>query len=200
MTGLNAKRKGGSVLEKLWYGQSLRTQLLVAVGLINLCALALAGTVSIVNARDATREEIEGSLEMAKHFVRGTVQALQPEGNAEPLSKNFNQLTSRLQLARLRHVRIFVADGSGQLVQVSPQEQVETRAPGAPAWFAALVEPSVTPQQLSVLFTDPQANTLTMVEQPRETMPDTWDLGTVVVAGDRRTKSPRSGTMYPRWR
>src|SRR5688572_24608934 len=95
---------GRNLLEKLLYGQSLRTQLLVAVGLINLFALAVAGTVSIVNARNATREEIESSLEMAKHFVRVTVQALQPEGEAEPLSKKFNQLSSRLQLARLRHV------------------------------------------------------------------------------------------------
>ena len=123
----------GKLLEKLWYGQSLRTQLLVAVGLINLCALAVAGTVSVVNARNATREEIEASLEMAKHFVRGTVQALQPEGAAEPLSKKFNQLSSRLQLARLRHVRIFVADASGRLTQVSPQGQAEVRAKPAPA-------------------------------------------------------------------
>lgn len=172
------------MLRRFWYGQSLRTQLLVAVAAINLCALAAAGTISIVNARNATREEIEASLEMAKNFVRVTVQALQPDGDAAPLSTKFNRLSSRLQLARLRHVRIYVADASGKLVQVSPREDRAAPVRPAPAWFAALVEPSVTPTELSVVLADPKARTLLMVEQPREAIPRTWTLGTVVVAGE----------------
>ena len=34
------------------------------------------------------------------------------------------------------------------------------------------------------MFADPKGHALLMVEQPRETMPSTWNLGTVVVAGE----------------
>jgi two-component system sensor histidine kinase UhpB len=172
------------VLQKLWYDRTLRTHLLIAVGLINLCALAVAGSVAIVNARNATRDEIDSSLDLAKHFVRVTVQALQQDGDPAALSKKFNQLSSRLQLARLRHVRIYVADATGNLVQVSPQGNRTQQLPRAPGWFASLVEPSVTPQEISVILSDPKAGTLLMVEEPRNTVPRAWSLGTVVIAGE----------------
>jgi two-component system sensor histidine kinase UhpB len=172
------------VLQKLWYDRSLRTQLLIAVGVVNLCALVAAGVVSIVNARNATRAEIEGSLEMANQFVRVNIQALQPEGQAENLAKRFNQLSSRLQLARVRHVRIYVAHASGQLVQVSPRADTAAALPRAPSWFAALVEPDVLPQELSVVLAHPKGGALVMVEQHRDALPRAWDLGTVVIAGE----------------
>jgi len=172
------------VLQKLWYDRTVRTQLLIAVGLINLFALVVAGAVSVINARNATRAEIEGSLEMAKQFVRVTVQALQSDGQPAALSKKFNQISSRLQLARLRHVRIYVADATGKLVQISPQENKVPSIKPAPAWFAALVEPSVTPQELNVVLSEPNGGALLMVEQPKNMVPRTWALGTVVIAGE----------------
>jgi two-component system sensor histidine kinase UhpB len=47
------------VLQKLWYERPVRTQLLVAVGVINLLAALLAGAVSILNTRTATRVEMK---------------------------------------------------------------------------------------------------------------------------------------------
>ncbi len=172
------------MLQRLWYDRTVRTQLLIAVGLITLFALIIAGAVSVINARNATRAEIEGSLEMAKHFVRVTVQALQTDSQTESLAKKFNQLSSRLQLARLRQVRIYVADVSGKLVQVSPQENKAPSVKSAPAWFAALVAPSVTPKELSVVMAEPEGGALLMVEQSRNMVPRTWTLGTVVIAGE----------------
>jgi two-component system sensor histidine kinase UhpB len=172
------------VLQKIWNDQTVRTQLLIAVCLINLLALIVAGAVSIINARNATRAEIEGSLEMAKQFVRVTMHAIQSDGKPESLSKKFNQLSSRLQLARLRHVRIYVAGARGKLVQVSPQETKEPLVKHAPAWFAALVEPSVTSTELNVVLAEPDGGSLLMVEQPKNMVPRTWTLGTVVIAGE----------------
>lgn len=172
------------MLQKLWYDQTVRTQLLIAVGLINLLALIVAGTLSIINARNATLAEIEGSLEMARQFVRVTAQSLQTDNESEALSKKFSQLSSRLQLARLRHVRIYVADAAGKLVQVSPQENTTPLTNRAPSWFAALVEPSVRPTELSVMLAEPNGDTLLMVEKPKNMVPRTWTLGTVVIAGE----------------
>ena len=61
------------VLQKLWYDRPVRTQLLIAIGAINLIAALLAGVISILNTRTATRVEIEASLEIAQRFVTATM-------------------------------------------------------------------------------------------------------------------------------
>ena len=60
----------------LWYGRSVRTQLLLAVGLINLLGALIAGGIAIFNTRMATRVEIEAALEVAQRFVSATVRDL----------------------------------------------------------------------------------------------------------------------------
>ena len=70
------------MLQKLWYDRPVRTQLLIAVGAINLLAALVAGAVSIFNTKTATQVEMEASLEVAQRFVaargwrRGLVSAL----------------------------------------------------------------------------------------------------------------------------
>jgi two-component system sensor histidine kinase UhpB len=73
------------VLQKLWYDRPVRTQLLVAVGLINLLAAFAAVAVSILNTRTATRVEIEASLEIAQRFVSSTVKGLAAQGKLDAL-------------------------------------------------------------------------------------------------------------------
>lgn len=175
------------MLQKFWYDRTIRTQLLIAIGVINLCALLIAGGMSIVNARQATRVEMEASLELAKRFVRVTIQSLRPNGESSSIAKNFNQLSSRLRVARLRHVRIFMGDATGNLIQLSPQEDADgavSETAQAPRWFTALVEPDVTPQSLNVVMASPGAGSVLIVEQPLQSMPRIWDLGTVVIAGE----------------
>ena len=64
------------MLQKLWYDRPVRTQLLVAVALINLLAGVAAAAVSILNTRTATRVEIEASLEVAQRFVDAAIKDL----------------------------------------------------------------------------------------------------------------------------
>ena len=104
------------MLQKLWYERPVRTQLLVAVGVINLLAALLAGAVSILNTRTATRVEIEASLEVAQRFVAATMKDLAAQGRLTPLEEELP-----LQLKHLRHVRILIMDTMGQLTVVSPQ-------------------------------------------------------------------------------
>lgn len=171
------------MLQRFWYDRTFRTQLLIAIGIINLCALMIAAMVSILNARQATRGEMDASLEIAKRFVRVTIQALSPDGGN--LAKKIDQVSSHLQLARLRHVRIMVADAAGNLVQVSPRAKTngEATEPTAPRWFSALVEPETPAHKLSVVLAE-AGGTVLIVEQPLESVPRVWGLGTVVVAGE----------------
>ena len=106
------------MLQKLWYDRPVRTQLLVAVGLINLVALLVAVSVSILNTRTATRVEIEASLEVAQRFVNATIKDLAAQGQIDQLEQQLP-----LQLKHLRHVRIYLMDTIGQLTVVSPADE-----------------------------------------------------------------------------
>src|SRR6516225_12224391 len=124
------------MLQKLWYDRSVRTQLFVAVGLINLLALLVAVAISIFNTRTATRVEIDASLEVAQRFVEATIKDLAMQGRVDQLGEQLP-----LQLMHLRHVRIYLMDSTVQLTVVSPPMQ--RRQLGAPRWFAHLVRPQL---------------------------------------------------------
>ena len=172
------------MLRKFWYERTIRAKLLIAIAVINLIGAAAAGTIAVINARQATRIEIEASLEVAKRFVRATIQGLSPDGKVENLSKKINQLASRLRLAQLRHVRISVADASGTLVSVQdPALARSSKLQRAPAWFASLVEPHVASQEFSIAIASSGGSTF-ILEQPVEAVPRIWTLGTVVIAGE----------------
>ena len=123
------------MLQKLWYERPVRTQLLIAIGAINLIAALLAGVISIINTRSATRVEIEASLEIAQRFVTATMKELAPQERLDQLEEELP-----LELKHLRHVRIMFMDTMGQLTVVSPQPGSVTRQ--APRWFAAWCGPS----------------------------------------------------------
>jgi two-component system sensor histidine kinase UhpB len=135
------------VLQKLWYERPVRTQLLVAIGVINLLAALLAGAVSILNTRTATRIEIEASLEVAQRFVAATMKDLAAQDRLTRLNQDLP-----LELKHLRHVRIMFMDPAGQLTVVSPQRNNGTAGRDyVPGWFAALVRPQLVGRAVRVV-------------------------------------------------
>jgi two-component system sensor histidine kinase UhpB len=154
------------VLQKLWYDRPVRTQLLVAVGLINLLAALVAVSVSILNTRTATRVEIEASLEVAQRFVNATIKDLAAQGHFDQLE----QLLP-LQLKHLRHVRIMFMDPSGQPTVVSPAD--ETTKPLAPGWFAALVRPQLVGRAVRVVTAE-GVNPVVIVGEPADEIAEAW--------------------------
>lgn len=172
------------VLQKLWYDRTIRTQLMIVIGLINLCAVLIGGVISIVDAREATRVEVASSFELAKRYVQVTIEALTSDGKVTNLASKINQLSSRLQVAHLRHVRIFIGTANGNLVQLSPRQRGAANSlPPAPAWFSALIAPKGTATQLSVVLAS-GAGSMLIVEQPVDSIAKIWDLGAVVIVGE----------------
>jgi two-component system sensor histidine kinase UhpB len=154
------------VLQKLWYDRPVRTQLLVAVGAINLLAALVAGAVSILNTRTATRVEMEASLEVAQRFVAATLKDLAAQDR-------LNQELP-LQLKHLRHVRIMFMDVMGQLTIVSPRKTADTAAkPYAPDWFATLVRPQVAGRAVRVVAMD-SSNPIIIVGEPADEIAEAW--------------------------
>ena len=159
------------MLQKLWYDRPVRTQLLVAVGLINLAAALVAAAVSILNTRTATRVEIEASLEVAQRFVSATVKDLAAQGKLDKLEQEL-----ALELKHLRHVRILFMDVMGQLTVVSPQTNAAGAGqvrPQAPSWFAALVRPRLVGRAVRVVAAD-HANPVVIVGEPADEIAEAW--------------------------
>jgi two-component system, NarL family, sensor histidine kinase UhpB len=156
------------VLQKLWYERPVRTQLLVAIGVINLLAALLAGAVSILNTRTATRIEIEASLEVAQRFVAATMKDLAAQDRLVQLNQELP-----LQLKHLRHVRIMFMDPSGQLTVVSPQRDYNAERDYVPSWFAALVRPQLVGRAVRVVALE-HANPVVIVGEPADEIAEAW--------------------------
>jgi two-component system sensor histidine kinase UhpB len=136
-----------SVLQKLWYDRPVRTQLLIAVGVINLLAAFLAGAVSILNTRTATQVEIEASLEVAQRFVAATMKDLAAQDRLGELNEQLP-----LQLKHLRHVRIMFMD---------------------PTWFARLVRPQLVGRAVRIVAID-HSNPVVIVGEPADEIAEAW--------------------------
>jgi two-component system sensor histidine kinase UhpB len=157
------------VLQKLWYERPVRTQLLVAVGVINLLAALLAGAVSILNTRTDTRVEMEASLEVAQRFVAATMKDLAAQDRLTQLNEELP-----LELKHLRHVRIMYMDASGLLTVVSPQP--DNGAAGrryVPSWFAALVRPQLVGRAVRVVALEGE-NPVIIVGEPADEIAEAW--------------------------
>jgi two-component system, NarL family, sensor histidine kinase UhpB len=156
------------VLQKLWYDQPVRTQLLIAIGVINFIAALVAGAISILNTRTATRVEIGASLEIAQRFVTATIKDLAAQ---DRLGRLEDELPC--QLKHLRHVRIMFMDTSGQLTVVSPQPNSVTRSAEAPRWFAALVGPKLVGRSVRVVAIN-HANPVVIIGEPSDEIAEAW--------------------------
>ncbi len=159
------------MLQKLWYDRPVRTQLLVAVGAINLLAALVAGAVSILNTRTATRVEIEASLEVAQRFVEATIKDLNSQGKIDQLNEELP-----LQLKHLRHVRIMLMDEIGQLTFISPQSDHADGAgvePYVPTWFARAVRPQLVGRAVRVVAAD-GVSPVVIVGEPADEIAEAW--------------------------
>ncbi|MEM8575308.1 MAG: ATP-binding protein [Pseudomonadota bacterium] len=171
------------ILEVVWFGRSIRTQLLIAIGVINVFALVIVSVIFIANARQATRVEMEATVELAKNFVQLAVHTLSPDARPEELASKIDRLSSRLRIGSLRHVRILMANANGELVQLSPEPNAkrgQNLPPPAPKWFEALI----APQAINVLLSTKTADRAFMIEIPVVGDHHRWDPGNVVVSGE----------------
>ena len=156
------------MLQKLWYDRPVRTQLLIAVGAINLLAALVAGAVSIFNTKTATQVEMEASLEVAQRFVAATVKDLTAQDKLEQLHQELP-----LQLKHLRHVRIMLMDDIGNLTIISPHAKIDgSGKPYAPAWYAALVRPEVADRSVRVMAGD--GKPIVIRGEPGDEIAEAW--------------------------
>src|SRR6516164_7836824 len=119
------------VLHGLWYGRSIRLQLLVVFVLVDLLAGMLAGTIAIWRARTQTSVEIAASVDLTELLVGDAAKYVGQQLSAEEFLR-----TLPTQLRSMRHLRISVKDPAGMPVAPALTFGTKERAP-APAWFTA---------------------------------------------------------------
>ena len=121
------------MLQKLWYDRPVRTQLLVAVGLINLLAALFAVSVrsSTPGPRPASRSRRRSKWPSASS---------PPPSRTSTAQAKVDQLREQLplQLKHLRHVRILFMDQIGQLTvcrrKPASDERTRRRRAGSLLW------------------------------------------------------------------
>ena len=155
-------------LRALWCELSLRTQLLLAVATISLIAGLVAGAISILNTRVATRVEVEASLEVAQRLVAASMSDLTVKNKLDQLAEQLP-----MQLKHLRHVRIMLVDSFGNLTVVSPQPKSDS-ATTVPRWFAALVGPKLSGRAVKVISAQRAAQPVIIVGEPADELVEAW--------------------------
>jgi two-component system, NarL family, sensor histidine kinase UhpB len=158
----------------LWFGRSVRTQILIVFIAINLVAASVAGSIIVFKAGASTRIEIAASMRLAELMVSEAVQLIQQGIPAEQFLK-----TLPAQLRFLRHVRIGVRDAAGQPVGDQIAERTEPpREDGraaAPSWFARLIGPPIERHEVAVVVDNRTIGTVEIVSEPRDEIAEVWE-------------------------
>jgi two-component system sensor histidine kinase UhpB len=152
----------------LWNGRSVRTQLLLIIGVANLLAALTAGAIWILNTRAATRVEIEASLETAQGFANATIRDLAKQGRLDQLSERLPD-----ELRNLRHVRLLLMV-DGKLSMYSPVTAVgKPVSRWAPKWFARLVGPEMSGRSTRVISAS-RADPVIIIGEPADEIAEAW--------------------------
>jgi len=158
------------VLEALWHGRSVRAQLLITLVVLDVFAALVAGAVTIVRARTATRIEIAASMTLAGLLVQEAVRLAQDVSPEQVLAN------LPLQLRYLRHVRILVEDPSGKTgAGTLPGPGRADDRQSAPAWFAALIAPPVERQEVAVIVKGQRLGSVVVMSAPGDEIAEVWE-------------------------
>jgi two-component system sensor histidine kinase UhpB len=169
-------------LHTLWYARSVRAQLLLAFILIDLVAVLLAGSVTILRARAQTRVEMAASTRLAELLVGDAVNFVHQQLPAEQFLA-----TLPTQLRSIRHVRIAVTDAAGVPIATADadridERRVDERTP-APAWFATLVAPPIATHHVPVVVDGRSIGQVAISGEPADEIAEIWEnvlaIGTV---------------------
>jgi len=181
------------VLNAVWFGRAVRSQILIVFILINLVAAVIAGGVTIFKAGAATRIEIAASMRLAGVMVSEAVQLIQQGVPAEQFLK-----TLPAQLRLVRHVRIFVRDAAGVVISDTdrPGATREGDRAAAPTWFARLIGPPVERHVVPVVANGAGIGTVEIVSEPRDEIAEVWENSVALAAIGGATVLVVIGILY----
>ena len=162
----------GRRFKSLWYGQPVRTQILMAFAAVTLIAYLITGFVQVFAARSRSSVEMQGPVRLAESLVREKTRSL----NELDMRKLADGLAAKL--GHLRHVRIVVLDAKGQPVPIEttlPGRDDENSDPAAaPGWFVKLVQPVAEVREVPVIVDSRRAATVMIHGEPADEIQELW--------------------------
>ena len=84
------------MLHGLWYGRSIRLQLLIVLILVDLLAALLSGTIAIWRARTQTSVEIAASVHLAELLVSDAAKYVGQQLSAEEFLRDYRRHTAEV--------------------------------------------------------------------------------------------------------
>jgi two-component system sensor histidine kinase UhpB len=179
------------ILDAVWFGRSVRAQLLIVFIMIEAIAAVVAGSVTIFKAGAATRIEIAASMRLAELMVSEAVQLIQQGIPAEQLLR-----TLPVQLRPVRHVRIGVRDTAGVAISDRSSPPRDEDRPLAPRWFAALIGPPIETHDVPVAMDGKTIGTVEIVSEPRDEIAEVWENTVALAAIAGATSLVMIGILY----
>lgn len=163
----------------MWYGRSVRTQLLLTFVLIDFLAVLVAGSVAVLRTRTQIGVEIASSMRLAELLVGDAVKLVHHQFSADALLAELPK-----QIQSLRHVRVTVKDAAGGAKAAPPPGRLADRHPPAPRWFASLVAPTVKRDIVPVIVDGRTAGQVEIIGEPADETAEVWGnlVATSVVA------------------
>jgi two-component system sensor histidine kinase UhpB len=161
-------------MHTLWYGRSVRAQLLLVLILIDLVAALITGGIAVWRVRAQSRVETTASMRLAELLVGDAVNFVHQRLPAE-------QFLAALpgQLRAIRHVRLAVKDAAGAPIAASPpagraEDRGADSGSSAPSWFAALVAAPVETHSIPVVVDGRSIGQVEIIGEPADEIAEFW--------------------------
>jgi two-component system, NarL family, sensor histidine kinase UhpB len=175
----------------LWYGRSVRAQLLIAFVLLDVVAVLVAGSVVILRARMQTRVEMSASMRLADFLVEDAVHLA---GQELPAEQFLASLPAQLQ--SMRHVRFVVSDASGIAIAVKSPGHGTTEREAVPRWFTTLVAPPVEMRDVAVTVGGRRIGNVAIIGEPADEIAEVWDNAVAMAAVAILLNAVMIGLLY----
>lgn len=153
---------------------------MLVVGLVYLGAMVIGAWLLVTNARDAVREEIAASVELARKLSIAVVaSSLRQDDPAEAL------IDLRISLQQPRHVRITLVNNEGDILTAPASAEAEEAASGEvapPGWFRKLIAPPVEIVTIPITHKGRSYGTVVITTAPSDEIAEVWqDFGDLFV-------------------
>jgi len=155
-----------------WFGRSIRHQVMLAISLMLILATLVAGTIAVINGRNAVDVEIEASMDFAEGYLRELVQRIAAENRLGDL----DYLVSR-EVAHLRHARVYVQDpGAAPRLLHSVDSLSEDESPlnDTPDWFEHLMMPKGGNDHSRLILIPKGERSLILKGDPDDEIAEKW--------------------------
>ncbi|MEM0950351.1 MAG: ATP-binding protein [Pseudomonadota bacterium] len=144
---------------------TLSSRVMIWIVLAHTVVVVVAGTLILLNARDAVKLEVLSAQESAVTLVRSTMASADGDTALQSLAA---------QVAQPRHVRMRVLHPTQGTLNLAEADMDDLEDDPAPNWFARWVTPEVLPARIEVDF-DGTSGVIEVTAAPDDEAAEVWE-------------------------